>query len=264
MRSGMFSIRLEGIGMIRGDTAVVSNINYTFPTGGVTVLLGFSGSGKSTLLKIASGLLLPTEGNLYINSTDFTRMSRKDEEDFRKESGFVFQDSALWANRSAFQNVALPLEVHYPQLSREEVRRRVMDALKETGYRDKPERRPSEISGGEQKMVAISRAIVCRPKLLFIDTPLLNLDSVAEKRIFDLLKRLKAEGTAMIICSASSRIVSMLADYLLIVHEGSIVEAGAFSEVRQSGHPVTREVIASTLDHASSYDDDILDLLGDG
>jgi ABC-type multidrug transport system ATPase subunit len=138
-----------------------------------------------------------------------------------------------------------------------------MECVEAVGYQDRLERRPSQISAGEQKMVSIARAVAARPEILFIDSPLLNLDSVAEARIIALLKSLKQEGTAMMVSSSSSPLVSLLADRLLIIDNGRIVEEGSFAEVRSSSHPVTKSVLASILEQASSYDDEILDLLGD-
>lgn len=259
----MFTITLDGVCMRRGDTEIISNVDCRFEPGEVTVLLGFSGSGKSTLLKLAAGLLFPSSGMVMVNGRRFESMSRKEEEAFRKQSAFIFQDAALWANRTVFQNIAFPLQVHYPELSAKEIEERVMEAVEAVGYKDRMDRRPSQISAGEQKMAGIARAIVSRPKLLFIDSPLLNLDSVAESRITGVLKNLRLAGAAMVVSSSSARLVSLLADRLIIMNDGAIVESGPFDEVRKSGHEVTRAVLASVLEEAASYDDDILDLLGE-
>lgn len=249
--------------MMRGDTEIISEINHVFSPGSVTVLLGFSGSGKSTLLKLAAGLLTPSSGIVRVNEKSFFQLRRGEEEAFRKNSGFIFQDAALWANQTVFENVAFPLKVHFPHISGDKLSGKVLETMAEVGYRDKPERRPSQISGGEQKMIGIARAIVSHPKLLFIDMPLLNLDSASEARVLELLKRLKIEGTSMIISSGSSHLISLLADYLLIIDRGKIVESGPFNVVKRSSHPVTKGVLASVLEHVSSYDDDILNLLED-
>jgi phospholipid/cholesterol/gamma-HCH transport system ATP-binding protein len=259
----MFTITLEGVSMMRGDTEIISGVSCTFREGTVTALLGFSGSGKSTLLKLAAGLLLPSSGSVLIDGVRLDTFSRGDEEAFRKVSGFIFQDAALWANRTVFQNIAFPLQLHFPEMPDAAVRQRVMECVEAVGYQDRLERRPSQISAGEQKMVSIARAVAARPEILFIDSPLLNLDSVAEARIIALLKSLKQEGTAMMVSSSSSPLVSLLADRLLIIDNGRIVEEGSFAEVRSSSHPVTKSVLASILEQASSYDDEILDLLGD-
>ncbi len=259
----MFTITLDGVSMMRGDTEIISGVNCTFRGGKVTALLGFSGSGKSTLLKLAAGLLLPSSGFVMIDDVRLDTFKRKEEEAFRKVSGFIFQDAALWSNQTVFRNIAFPLQLHYPELPEAAVRERVMECIKAVGYQDKLERRPSQISAGEQKMVSIARAIVAKPQILFIDSPLLNLDSVAEARIIALLKGLKQNGTAMIMSSASSPLVSLLADRLLIIDNGRIVEEGSFGEVRASRHGVTKSVLSSILEQASSYDDEILDLLGD-
>jgi phospholipid/cholesterol/gamma-HCH transport system ATP-binding protein len=257
----MRSITLDSVTMYRGDTNIIDRISHIFRKGVVSIILGHSGSGKSSLLKLAAGLLFPTEGRVFLDDKDLASLSRNEEESFRKESSFMFEDAALWANRTVMQNVIFPLEIHYPKMKREEMEGMVKEMLIKVGYRDKLERRPSQISGGEEKMVGIARALIIEPQLLFIDAPLLNLDSISENRIIQLLREEKRKGKTIIMNTSSSRLTSLVADELLVLHEGKLVEAGPFEEIRTSSKPITREIFNSVLEHASSYDDSILDLL---
>lgn len=259
----MPEIECQEIRLIRGDKTILGPLSCRFGESGVCALMGFSGSGKSSLLKLAAGLLPPSGGSLLVDGMDYMHFRSAQETAFRRESGFIFQDGALWANRSILQNLLLPLEVHRPDLNSKQREELALEMLEKTGYRDKPTRRPSQISAGERKSAAAARALVTSPRLLFADSPLLNLDSYSQTRILDLLKSYKLQGASLIIASSSAKLLSRLADRLVIVHEGVIIEDGPFAQVRGSTNPISRQVLDSVLEESATYDDSILDLLGE-
>ncbi|HUV08442.1 MAG TPA: ATP-binding cassette domain-containing protein, partial [Spirochaetia bacterium] len=112
-------IRMEKIEILSEGFEIIKNMTLNFPRGMSTVIIGPSGCGKSTLLKAAAGILLPSRGSLFFEGKNFFKMSEEEIKEFRRKNGFVFQDSALWANRSLYQNLSLPLEFHYPDWSEE-------------------------------------------------------------------------------------------------------------------------------------------------
>ena len=122
-------IRLKNITILSEEYEILRDITLSFYRGECSVIVGPAGCGKSTLLKAAAGILIPDIGTLQIGGRDYVKMSDKEVKSFRRSNGFVFQDSALWDNRTIYENLALPLEFHFPELGELEVEKRVHDQV---------------------------------------------------------------------------------------------------------------------------------------
>jgi len=256
-------LSLENVSVYYGPRAVIDNVSLSVRPGKTTVVLGSSGSGKSMLLKTVAGLVPSNRGRVVLNGTDIFSLSEAEELEFRRRSSFVFQDDALWANRTVAQNVHFPLEVHYPAMTFEQRQEKVEKYLERTGYQDSLDYRPSQISAGERKMVSFARALITDPDFLFLDTPLLGIDSTTASYIIDTIKRLSADGKTILACLTDPELISLIADELIIVHKGSVLIHGPFNEVRRSEDPLVRKILSLILDQAAAYDEDILSLLDD-
>lgn len=177
----------------------LDDVSFVLPEGSVVAIIGKSGSGKSTLMHIMSGLDGADEGKVIVHGKDVLTMKPRTAERFRaKDLGFIFQSFFIEPNQSVFQNTMLPLEIGRvkPKLRRE----MVMEALKNVELADKQKSRARDLSGGQKQRLAIARAIVHKPKLLFADEPTGNLDSVTGQKIIDLLFSLnKTMGSTLII-----------------------------------------------------------------
>ncbi len=257
------TIELNNVALDMGTRRVLSKINHTFTPHKTTVILGSSGSGKSMLLKVAAGLIPPSEGSVTVNGLNLLSISEAQEREFRKQSGFVFQDGALWANRTVLQNVLFPLEVHFFTIKEEERRRIAEEQLQKVGYEDSIEHRPSQISTGEQKMVSLARSLVTQPELLFLDNPLVSLDSGSAEQMVKLIKQLHKNQITLIGSFASAELISLIADELILLHKGEVLVSGPFREVRQTEDPVAKGILAVLFNEAASFDDDILELIND-
>jgi ABC-type transporter Mla maintaining outer membrane lipid asymmetry ATPase subunit MlaF len=255
------SIRLDHVSVDVEGKRILSDIDLTFQPKKTTVLLGTSGSGKSILLKIAAGLFPPTEGAVWVNDLNLLTLNEKEESEFRRSSGFVFQDAALWANRSVFQNVEFPLEVHYPHMEQEVRKKKVEAQLERTGYWDSLHYRPSQISTGEQKMVSLARALVTEPELLFLDDPLVSIDSGSAETMMEVIKQLHKRETTLIGSFASAELISLIADDLVVLHKGEVIISGPFREVRNTDDPTAKKILAALFNEAASFDEDILELI---
>ncbi len=164
----------------------LSDISFTIPDGATVAIIGKSGSGKSTLMHIMSGLDSPTEGEIIINGRALSALKRKAMDRFRaKEMSFIFQSFFVEANQTCYQNVALPLEISEVSFSRR--RKLVTEALEAVDLVDKINNKAKNLSGGQKQRLAIARAIVNKPKLIFADEPTGNLDSTTGDKIIDLL-----------------------------------------------------------------------------
>jgi len=254
-------ISMEEVSVLFGDRPVLDKVNLQISPGKTTVIIGASGSGKSILLKVMAGLIPPTHGAVKRDGKSLFILSEKEEIEFRRRTGFVFQDGALWANRTIEQNVRFPLEVHFPEMSQEKMQQRVEDYLHEVGYEDRLDYRPSQISAGEQKMVSFARAMITDPEFLFLDTPLVGIDSSSALAIQKIIKKLNKQGRTMVGGFIDAELISIIADNLIILNKGSIAAHGTFAEVRQSSNPVVQRVLEIVMKHAAAYDEDILSLL---
>ena len=213
-------IGLDGISFFAQNRLIVRNFSHQFEQGKTTALVGPSGSGKSTILKLSAGVLVPNGGNVYYKGKDVFNMNRRETLDFRREAAMVFQDSALWANQSLYQILELPLRIHFPDMGQADRENRIQGVLREVGYRRDLSIRPSQLSMGEQKIIAFARAMMCEPELLFLDEWTESLDDSAANRLIQLVQRHQRAGNTVILVSHDFRIIRNLADYVLMILGG--------------------------------------------
>jgi ABC-type multidrug transport system ATPase subunit len=213
-------IELQNVSFMAEKQDIVKGLSCQFEEGKVTALVGPSGGGKSTVLKLSAGLLVPAGGAVYFRQEDISRMNRERTLNFRRQASMVFQDSALWANQSLYQNMELPLRIHFPQMPKPERDRRINEALAEAGYRKDLMVRPSKLSMGEQKLIAFARAMLCQPVLLFLDEWTESLDENSAQRLISVVKAHKDEGHTVIFVSHDFRLVKYLADYVVMIAGG--------------------------------------------
>jgi ABC-type transporter Mla maintaining outer membrane lipid asymmetry ATPase subunit MlaF len=218
----MAFLELSNVSFSAQDRLLVKNFSYQYEEGKATALVGPSGDGKSTVLKLSAGLLVPNKGEVSFRGKNIAHMNRRENLEFRKEAAVVFQDSALWANQSLLEILDLPLRVHFPHMARKEREDRIDQVLKTVGYRKELGFRPSQLSMGEQKLIAFARAIICRPRILFLDEWTESLDDSAAQRLVKLVRQHQAEGYTVIFVSHDPRLVRSLADYVLMIMGGEL------------------------------------------
>ena len=213
---------MENVQFSIDDSLIVSGLTLQQPPKSCSCILGNTGCGKSTLLKLAAGLLVPDSGAVLIHGKNIYWFSRKQEEAFRKISGFVFQNGALWQNTSVYNNVALPLQMHFPELPAGEIQKRVRALVEELGYFENVNVRPSELSVGEQKLIAIARALIVDPEIVYMDDPTANLDEESIDCVFSKIQQLKKRGCTLLIASNNEELIYRFADYLGVMRRGKL------------------------------------------
>ena len=254
-------ITMDHVTVIHGDTVALSDVTVDFPASTSTVVMGPSGCGKSTLLKVAAGLIPPDRGRVCFRGSDVFTMTVRAEREFRRANGFVFQDGALWENKTVAENLALPLEVHFENLHPSEVERRVQHALERVGLAAVASHRPASLSSGERKIASLLRALITEPSVVFLDEPTLSIDHSMGDRIRQMIHELKARGCTIIAVTEDPRLASTLADRLVVLDAGLLLEAGDFDQVKRSRNARARSILSQVLGEIASYDTDLLGLL---
>ncbi len=215
---------------------VVEGVTLPFEEGKTTALVGPSGGGKSTVLKLAAGLIVPTDGIARFRGQDISTMNRAARMAFRKESAFVFQDSALWANQNLRQILELPLKTHFPEIGKKELDARVREVCALVGYRKDIDIRPSQLSMGEQKLIAFARAMTCEPRLLFLDEWTESLDDNAARRLVALVRKRQEAGTTVIFVSHNLGIIREIAHGISMIVDGKLSLSVTAEEFANNGN----------------------------
>jgi len=212
----------KGLSKKYGDLKVVRDVSLLVNAGEFVCLVGKSGCGKTTLLSLLSGLERPTTGLVMLDGKDITSATEDELALFRRQNvGFVFQSFNLIPTLSAWENVALPL---FPvKMNEDERKRRALELLDKMELGPRTEHLPSALSGGEKQRVAIARALINRPKILFADEPIGNLDSATGDAIMEILNRLhREEGVAILMVTHEAELAKT-ADRLVRMHDGEVI-----------------------------------------
>src|SRR3954463_305321 len=218
-------IRLDDVTKRFGDTVAVDRLTLEIERGAFYALLGPSGCGKTTTLRMIGGFEDPTAGTVYLGGSDVTDLPP-----YRRDVNTVFQSYALFPHLNVERNVAFGLERR--KLSRDEVRKRVGEALELTQLSGYEKRKPSQLSGGQQQRVALARALVNHPKALLLDEPLGALDLRLRKQLQIELKRIQQEiGITFVHVTHDQEEAMTMADEIAVMNEGRIEQRGAAEEL---------------------------------
>ena len=199
----------------------LTDISLYVKRGDFWFITGPSGSGKSTLLKIIFREILPTRGQIVVDSVNVLRLHDHKIYRLRRTMGIVFQDFRLLFHKKVFDNVALGLHVLGTPMK--EIRRRVFNALRMVNLHQKMWEYPSHLSYGEQQRVAIARAVVNEPQILLADEPTGNLDPELAFEIISVFKEINKQGTTVIICSHDKELIRHFGDKILFLFKGKII-----------------------------------------
>jgi len=202
----------------------LNGLSLELGVGEMSFLIGHSGAGKSTLLKLIMLMERPTHGQLLVNGKNLNRLHKSQVPYYRRNIGVVFQNHQLLFDRSAFDNVALPLLVSGYQPR--EVGRRVRAALDKVGLLDKEKQNPIALSGGEQQRLGIARAVVHKPRILLADEPTGNLDPELSAEIMDLFRQFCEVGVTVLIATHDVDLISRMGIRRIQLQQGRLIEDG--------------------------------------
>lgn len=232
----------------RGKNAMVAalhGVTLDVPKGAILGVIGRSGAGKSTLIRLVNGLERPTSGSVRVDGVDVATLPEAQLRVQRRSIGMIFQHFNLLARRTAFDNIALPLEI--AGVSRAEIKARVAPLLNLVGLSDKANRYPAELSGGQKQRVGIARALATNPKVLLSDEATSALDPETTEQILDLLRQINAElQVTVLLITHEMSVIKSVADRVAVIDDGRIVEEGeTFDLFTRPQHATTRSFVAS-------------------
>lgn len=237
----MVEVRVVDVIKRYRDNYALKKVSIRVPRGNLVCILGPSGSGKTTLLRIIAGLIKPDEGRVYFDDSDVTDLPP-----WRRNVGYVFQNIALFPHMNVYDNIAFGLKLR--KLSREEIARRVREALKLVRLDGYEKRKPSELSGGEAQRIALARALVIDPAVLLFDEALGQLDAkLREELKFEIRRIQKETGKTAIYVTHDQSEAFAIADYIYVINKGEIEQGGTPIELYEEPRsPFIAEFIGST------------------
>ncbi|MBR5108792.1 MAG: amino acid ABC transporter ATP-binding protein [Clostridia bacterium] len=223
-------MQVRGLYKDFGKLEVLKGISLNVHKSDVLVLIGPSGSGKSTLLRSVNLLEKPTAGSVLFQQQDLTRLKKKELCVHREEMGMVFQQFNLFPHMKVKDNITIsPRKVK--GVSKEEAEEKARDLLKRVGLLDKWDEYPNKLSGGQKQRVAIVRALAMDPVMMLFDEPTSALDPEMVGEVLDVMKSLAGDGMTMLVVTHEMRFARQVANYVLFIDEGRIVEAGTPDQI---------------------------------
>lgn len=252
----MSMIRTENLYKDFGTLEVLKDVSLTIEPGEVVVIIGPSGAGKSTYLRSLNHLETITSGKIYVedkliddrkNGINRVKISTKERAQTLLEMGMVFQRFNLFPHKTALANVMLAQQ-HVKKRDQEQARRIAADLLERVGLGDKLDAYPAKLSGGQQQRVAIARALAMQPKIMLFDEPTSALDPELVGEVLAVMKQLAEDGMTMIVVSHEMGFAREVADRVVFMYDGRILEIGTPEQVfTNPQNERTRQFLQSVL-----------------
>jgi phospholipid/cholesterol/gamma-HCH transport system ATP-binding protein len=218
-----------------GNNKVLRNFNLTLEAGENVAVLGKSGSGKSVLIKCIIGLIKPDSGEIKLFGRDISGLDPNQMDELRARIGFLFQSNALYDSMTVRENLEFPLRRHRRGMPPKEVRELVLEMLENVRLAHTINMRPSELSGGMKKRIALARTLILKPEIILYDEPTTGLDPITGKEISTLMKELAAKyNTSSIVISHDLNCVRIAANRLVMLIDGTCYGEGSFADLAVS------------------------------
>jgi len=241
-------IQLTNVRFAYDTRTILDGISLTVPRGQVTAIMGASGGGKTTALRLMGGLVQANSGQFLFDGQDLAHASTKQLYAMRRRMGVLFQNGALFSDLTVFENVAFPLR-ELAQLPESMVRDIVLMKLNAVGLRGARDLKPSQISGGMARRVALARAIALDPELVLYDEPFAGLDPISLGTAARLIRSLNDSlGITSVIVSHDLDETFAIADQVIVLANGKIAAQGTPDAVRQSEDPLVRQFVHAQSD----------------
>lgn len=246
------ALQIKGLVKKFGDRTVLGGISIDIAPGEIVFILGKSGTGKSVLLKNIVGLLKPDGGQIWLDGQEISSLSEEEYFHIRKKCGMVFQHPALFDSLTVFENVAFGLRRHFPGMGQKELEAQVARCLKLVRISGVEDKLPQQISYGMQKRVSLARTIAIEPQYLLFDEPTTGLDPVTTNAINGLIKELsRSLKTTSVVVSHDMHCALEIADKIVVLDQGKVVQTGTPGELRNSSIPLVRDFLIEIVDRGT-------------
>ncbi len=237
-----------------GDFTVLHDLSLSIESGEVVAIMGGSGSGKTTLMRAATGQIEVSHGRIKVFDKTLENIGRAELQSLRQRMGVLFQHGALFTDLNVFENVAFPLREH-TRLSEREITEKVLHNLDAVGLKAAAHLRLSEVSGGMARRVALARAVVREPELVFYDEPFAGLDPISMGIAARLIRSLSDKlGCASVVITHDVPESFEIADTVYLVGQGKLKAHGSPKELRQSTDPYVRQFLDGAPDGPVAFD----------
>lgn len=237
-----------------GDNIVLDDISFNIEEGESFVVFGRSGTGKSVLLKCMVGLLEPDSGDIIINGQSVVNLPVEKMNEMRKKTGFLFQGSALYDSMTVRENLEFPLIRNF-NFKESERLEKVKDVLEKVGLAEAINKKPSELSGGMKKRVALARTIITQPELILYDEPTTGLDPITTKEISQLIIELQKDlNVTSIVVTHDLICAKIVADRAVVLKDGKIQYEGDIKGLETADDPFLKNFFSSELIEAEAGD----------
>ena len=233
-------IELSNIAHAYGTKRVLRQLSLNIEANQLTCLLGGSGSGKTTILRLIAGLEIPQSGVITIANQIVTKNKQITIPPHQRNLGFIFQDLALWPHFTVYKNIVFGLI----ERKEENVKESVYKMLDFFGLQEYADKYPHQLSGGQQQLVAISRSLVLKPKILLMDEPLANLDVKLKRKILEHIKNLKQNFDLTIVYVTHDHNEAFaIADNVVVLNDGIIEKTGNVQQIKNSDNEFVKYFI---------------------
>jgi phospholipid/cholesterol/gamma-HCH transport system ATP-binding protein len=241
-------VEIRNLHFSYGERPILADLNMDFPRGKVIAVMGGSGSGKTTILRLVGGQIRASAGQVSVAGEVVDTRDTKALYRLRRRMGMLFQNGALFTDLSVYENVAFPLREH-TDLDENLIHDLVLMKLHVVGLRNAAHLKPSEISGGMARRVALARAIALDPQLIMYDEPFAGLDPISMGVTANLIRNLNdALGSTSILVSHDVNESFSIADYVYFLSQGKIVAHGTPEQMRASTDPYVKQFVNAEMD----------------
>src|SRR5882672_2463587 len=246
-------VEIEGLRFAYGNVPIFRGLSLSIPRGHVVAILGASGVGKSTLLKLIGGQLRPAAGSIKVEGRNIHTLDTDALYKLRLEMGMMFQNSGLFTDLSVFDNVAFPISENF-DAPEGVLRRLVLMKLHAVGLRGARDMKPTDLSGGMTRRVALARAVATDPMLMMYDEPFAGLDPISLSHIVELIRSLNAAlGLTSVVVTYDVKEALKVADYAYMINDGVVLAKGTPKELKASKDPYLQQFLNAQPDGPVSF-----------
>ncbi|MBO4793030.1 MAG: amino acid ABC transporter ATP-binding protein [Deltaproteobacteria bacterium] len=243
-------LRVENISKRLGERQILKDVSLQLHRGELKVLIGPSGGGKSTLLQCINFLIPPDEGRIWLGEQQIEIHRKQDLYAYRQKVGMIFQDFNLFDHLNALDNVSIALR-KVKKIARKDAEERAMRELERVGLGDKTTLYPSQLSGGQKQRVSIARALAMDPEALLLDEPTSALDPELIGEVLGVIRNLAQDGMTMIMATHQLGFIRALADDILFMQNGQIIEQGSPAELLDAENGTRTQAFCAKLNELS-------------